>query len=229
MKLLASNIQPIQFFFKRVLGAILGVVNVAAIYGVVKLAEAELLKPYLYRFDVWFWSPFHVNLLGAFKGLIAGAVYLAGLPLSLLSYLMNLLFQADVVHLNVLTDLIRGVVNRLVPVPGWAQVAVFRPADLVPFDHQILSFVHSSDLVLAIILSVGVTAAVTWLTALITAKDIPLVIAQALNRRRADRTYQRIKELAQTLAKVDIYDLPPSPQTDALKEMARFLELERTL
>lgn len=203
-------------------------INVSAIYGVTKLAESNVLKPYLYKFEIWFLTPLHLNLVGAFKALINGAIYLSGLPLTLLSYLMNLVFQADVVHLNTITDLIQGVVSR-VPAPMWAQIAIVRPADLVPFNSQILSFINGSDIVLVITLSVAVTAAITWATAWIAAKDIPLTIAQKLNQRRGQRVYQQMMDLKLALLRLDLNELPANRETTALREMARLFDIGQAI
>jgi hypothetical protein len=211
-----------RWIFKRTLGLTLGSFNLAGIYASIKLVELGTLNPMIASLDHWFTTPFQVNLATIFKFFISASIYLAGLPLSLLSLLANRILGAGTVHLNSITDALQLFLQRVIPTPGWAGLALISPAQIFPFDDKILSFMHVGDQALAIVLAAIVTATLTSITFAILNQDLPESFEMAANRRNSTRIYSEIKRLQDSLSQIRYFSLPNDDQNRTLATVASY-------
>ena len=209
--------------FKRSLGFFFGALNLAGIWGSIKLVEAGLLKPFLLSFEHWFITPLQLNLAAIFKLGISASIYLAGLPLSLLSLLANRVLQTNSIHLNSVTDALRFFLEKLIPTPSWIGITLVSPASIIPFGDKVIALLHSGDLALSIFLVALVTGVLTSITFSILQQNFPESLEMTLNRRNSIKAYAEIRKLQDSLSRLSFYGLPNSNEAAILAEVSSYL------
>ena len=99
---------------------------------------------------------------------------------------------------------------------GWMH---FILADYIPFAHQLLTSIHQSDAIAAIILSSLMTALSTLALFSLLQFNMPKRFARQANRWEARRAARQLQELTETLQRIDLYTLPQEECGDLMREL----------
>lgn len=98
---------------------------------------------------------------------------------------------------------------------AWMRIIL---ADYIPFAHQLLTLIHQSDAIAAIILSSIATALLTLALSGLLRFNLPRRFARAASRQAARQATRQIIDLAETMQRIDMYSLPQEEYSELMRE-----------
>ncbi len=98
---------------------------------------------------------------------------------------------------------------------AWMRIIL---SDYIPFAHQLLTLIHQSDAIAAIILSSISTALLTLALSALLRFNMPKRFARAANRQAARQATRQISDLAETMQRIDMYSLPQEEYSELMRE-----------
>lgn len=99
---------------------------------------------------------------------------------------------------------------------GWHR---FILADYIPFAHSLLTFIHQSDAIAAIILSSLTTSILTLLMFGLLQFNAPRHIATQANCWEAKQAIRQIQQLNKSMDRIDLYALPPEDAAKLIRSL----------